>query len=350
MSNKLLLQDLIDRLSEIGKLKKKDAEEFLRVFFKVIEDSLFKGEVIKIQGLGTFKLLKVNARKSVNVVTGEEFEIGEHYKVSFNPDPTLKELVNKPFSHLEPVDLDQETDKGGTVEQNIPESKRIKDQEENSAEIIVEKTEPDKTDKIEEINIESINKRIIDLYSAGKNSNNIETKPISDSGNSSEKLKKNNHIRSRIIWTVFSLIVISLAIWSFVSNQAATREFKYKMEESEKYELSQKKVFLADNVAHMGEDSLSTTKPDTSVSSNKFPVTMRTKRGCRLTMISLKYYGHKVFWVYIYNANKDIIKNPNIVPIGVRIRIPKPEPSIIDATNPECIAKAKALQTKILSK
>jgi nucleoid DNA-binding protein len=90
MNNKLLLQDLTDQLADAGKIKKKDAEEFLRAFFKISEDALFEDGIVKINGLGTLKLVLVDARKSVNVSTGEEFEIREHYKVSFIPDAELK--------------------------------------------------------------------------------------------------------------------------------------------------------------------------------------------------------------------------------------------------------------------
>ena len=106
MNHKLLLQDLVDQLSEAGNIKKKEAEEFLRELFKASEETLFSGESVKVKGLGVFKLIQVDARKSVNVSTGEEIEIKAHYKLAFTPDPSLKELINKPYEHLEPVELD----------------------------------------------------------------------------------------------------------------------------------------------------------------------------------------------------------------------------------------------------
>ena len=65
--------------------------------------------------------------------------------------------------------------------------------------------------------------------------------------------------------------------------------------------------------------------------------------GSRLTLISKKYYGARDFWVYIYEANKDIIPNPDIVPKGTMIRVPKLPASLIDANDPACMEKAKAL-------
>jgi hypothetical protein len=46
--------------------------------------------------------------------------------------------------------------------------------------------------------------------------------------------------------------------------------------------------------------------------------------GNTLRNISLKYYGHKSFCVYIYEENKDKIKNINSIPLGTKLTIPSP--------------------------
>jgi len=76
--------------------------------------------------------------------------------------------------------------------------------------------------------------------------------------------------------------------------------------------------------------------------------TVVIQTGDRLTLISLKYYGHKIFWVYLYLANKESIPNPNSVAIGTKIHIPVPETYNIDANDEQSIRKAAALQTEIL--
>jgi nucleoid-associated protein YgaU len=75
----------------------------------------------------------------------------------------------------------------------------------------------------------------------------------------------------------------------------------------------------------------------------EFVDTVVLNEGSRLTWISLKQYGHKDYWVYIYEANRDIIKNPNAIKIGTKLRIPKLAPELIDATNPETIEYARYL-------
>lgn len=104
MDKKLLFQDLVDALSESGEIKKKEADEFLKVFFDLLENGLLNEKLVKINNLGTFKLIEAEARNSVDVNTGESFLIKEHFKISFTPDQVLKDAVNKPFSAFEPVE------------------------------------------------------------------------------------------------------------------------------------------------------------------------------------------------------------------------------------------------------
>ena len=55
----------------------------------------------------------------------------------------------------------------------------------------------------------------------------------------------------------------------------------------------------------------------------------------RLTWISYKYYGSKDLWVFIYEANRDIISNPARVTPGQELRIPKLDNRYLDLNNPE---------------
>lgn len=109
MNEKLNIQNLIEMLAEKHGMDKTDAESFVKEFFQLIEESLESDKYVKIKGLGTFKLIDVDSRESVNINTGERFEIQGHTKVSFTPEPTLKDLINKPFSHFETVVLNDET-------------------------------------------------------------------------------------------------------------------------------------------------------------------------------------------------------------------------------------------------
>ena len=95
--------ELIAAVAEKANLTKKDAEVFVKEFFLLIEQALENEKTVKIKGLGTFKLIDVDSRESVNVNTGERFQIKGHTKVSFSPDANLRDTINKPFAHFETV-------------------------------------------------------------------------------------------------------------------------------------------------------------------------------------------------------------------------------------------------------
>ena len=109
MKKKILLQELAEHFAAREGLTKKKAELFVRTFFDLIEQGIFEDKFVKIKGFGTFKLVAVGERESVNIKTGERIQIGGHSKMAFVPDTALKEMVNKPFAHFETVDLNDDT-------------------------------------------------------------------------------------------------------------------------------------------------------------------------------------------------------------------------------------------------
>ena len=91
-------------------LDKKTCEVFARTLCEVVEEALLSDKFVKVKGFGTFKLVAVSDRESVNINTGERIQIEGHTKVSFIPDNTLKEEINRPFAHFETIDLSDETE------------------------------------------------------------------------------------------------------------------------------------------------------------------------------------------------------------------------------------------------
>ena len=102
---KLTIQEIAKILVEKSGLSQKDANRFASEMFAIIQQRLEEDELVKIKGLGTFKIINVEARESVSVRTGERVVIDSHAKVTFTPDAVMKELVNKPFSQFETVVL-----------------------------------------------------------------------------------------------------------------------------------------------------------------------------------------------------------------------------------------------------
>lgn len=143
MNDKLNMQNFIALLAERHGMSKKNAESFVKEFFQLIEESLGSDKYVKIKGLGTFKLIEVESRESVNVNTGERFMIEGHTKVSFTPEQAVKELINKPFEHFDTVVLND----GIVLEDTLLEDTDVLDDvqedivEENNEKYIKEKGE-----------------------------------------------------------------------------------------------------------------------------------------------------------------------------------------------------------------
>lgn len=107
---KTSLQDLANVLVERWHLEKKEASMFVNEMFFLIQKSLDEDKIVKVKGLGTFKIIDVNDRESVDVNTGDRVLIEGHGKITFTPDALMKELVNKPFSQFETVVLNEGVD------------------------------------------------------------------------------------------------------------------------------------------------------------------------------------------------------------------------------------------------
>ena len=108
--NKLTLNNIAKVLVEKNGLEPKEAMTFTAAMFDLIHDRLNEEGIVKVKGLGTFKMIRVEARESINVRTGERVLIDSHAKITFTPDAVMKELVNKPFSQFETVVLNDDVE------------------------------------------------------------------------------------------------------------------------------------------------------------------------------------------------------------------------------------------------
>lgn len=107
---KVSIQELAALLVDRAGLNKKEATTFIGAIFDLVQQALETEKIVKIKGLGTFKIIDVDDRESVNVNTGERVLIEGHGKITFAPDSIIKELVNKPFSQFDTVVLNDGVD------------------------------------------------------------------------------------------------------------------------------------------------------------------------------------------------------------------------------------------------
>ena len=108
MNEKITLQELVELFARKCQWNEADAELFVKEFLALIEEALARDKYVKVKGLGTFKLINIEARKSVDVNTGEAIEIKGHTRVSFIPEAGLRDQINKPFAHFQSVLLKDE--------------------------------------------------------------------------------------------------------------------------------------------------------------------------------------------------------------------------------------------------
>ena len=491
MNNKLTIQELATLLSVKSGKDVYETERFIREFITVVSEGLFSDKMVKVKGLGTFKIVLVEDRESIHVNTGERILIPAHYKCSFLPDNELKELVNRPFSIFETteigdaasfqdmemaddsdeddVDSDLESDanedgedlslpKSSVTESRInglldkeiteeladpedlpeihsPEEALTVDKQPNGQidtvdspvsddspeevskpynEETIEMENPKEEDTIEvedSINVvETLSEEIDESPEADLASEVVDTIPDSQANeltpeiesstqvDSLDKEKEQTENREEIIRAKLASLSAKDPV-AFVAPEAkpkkrrkhghtATKTFFYIIVGGllvtasvalffyfQSLEVRNAVPIMIESVSAIPTETPAPTdsvfdESDSIPSNEKDSVpevvsepqgTMQTEQvktkymdtvviqtGDRLTLISLKYYGHKIFWVYLYLANKESIPNPNSVAIGTKIHIPVPETYNIDANDEQSIRKAAALQTEIL--
>ena len=491
MNNKLTIQELATLLSVKSGKDVYETERFIREFITVVSEGLFSDKMVKVKGLGTFKIVLVEDRESIHVNTGDRILIPAHYKCSFIPDNELKELVNRPFSIFETteigdaasfqdmemaddsdeddVDSDLESDanedgedlslpKSSVTENRItglldkemteeladpedlpeihsPEEALTVDKQPNGQidtvdspvsddspeevskpynEETIEMENPKEEDTIEvEDSIhmdETLSEEIDESPEADLASEVVDTIPDSQANeltpeiesssqiDNQDKEKEQTENREEIIRAKLASLSAKDPV-AFVAPEAkpkkrrkhghtATKTFFYIIVGGllvtasvalffyfQSLEVRNAVPIMIESVSAIPTETPAPTdsvfdESDSIPSNEKDSVpevvsepqgTMQTEQvktkymdtvviqtGDRLTLISLKYYGHKIFWVYLYLANKESIPNPNSVAIGTQIHIPVPETYNIDANDEQSIRKAAALQTEIL--
>ncbi len=386
MNEKISFPDLVGLLSSKMNITKKEAETFLKEFFTVSTEVITSGEELRINGLGLFKPIWVEARGSINVQTGEPVEIPGHYKLSFIPDKVLREAVNAPFSSFSvevlndhvPIedmtavpsqDIDENNDICNTENVELQDSKEIREKEEEDEPIepAHEYIQEDKSAD-EESSESTVSSQEIEKFQEEIIQPESETKVEEKEEDCYEDYLRKSASRKSFWWGVlsaFGIIIICLAGGIFFMGNDSPYVVKigeYTLSlgkqsiDSRPMNNNPELVVLPENKDTLSEMEKDSVLKDSVISVSPLaapevkPVIETIRSGIFLTTLARKYFGHKAFWVYIYEENKDVIKNPNQVPIGTRLTIPSASKYNIDANNRTSVEKAKALAAKIQSR
>ena len=386
MNEKISFPDLVGLLSSKMNITKKEAETFLKEFFTVSTEVITSGEELRINGLGLFKPIWVEARGSINVQTGEPVEIPGHYKLSFIADKVLREAVNAPFSSFSvevlndhvPIedmtavpsqDIDENNDICNTENVELQDSKEIREKEEEDEPIepAHEYIQEDKSAD-EESSESTVSSQEIEKFQEEIIQPESETKVEEKEEDCYEDYLRKSASRKSFWWGVlsaFGIIIICLAGGIFFMGNDSPYVVKigeYTLSlgkqsiDSRPMNNNPESVVLPENKDTLSEMKKDSVLKDSVISASPLaapevkPVIETIRSGVFLTTLARKYFGHKAFWVYIYEENKDVIKNPNQVPIGTRLTIPSASKYDIDANNRTSVEKAKALAAKIQSR
>ena len=377
MNEKITLQDLINLFSEKQGMNKKDAEVFVRTMFELIEEALATEKYVKIKGLGTFKLTEVDSRESVNVNTGERIEIQGHTKISFTPDVTMKELINKPFSHFETVVLNEgveledtpvETSEEIIQEEVISETIIAEEPaivEEPQPEPIVETPAEEETiveePTIEEQTIEEpISEEPIEEQTIVEESTveePVEEEPITEEPtitevqtseeelteepvvekekyvSTEEKKVKNTN---RILWGVIVVLVLIIlfgAYWMFLRPSSVPEvtplppvqkevTIPVPAEEKQPEDTLETVKFIQLSAEELRKEHVPSFADtlDYQILGTQEEYTLQ--KGETIIRASVKFFGTKKYWPYIVKHNLDVLPDPDNIPAGVKIKIP----------------------------
>ncbi len=367
MNDKITLPDLIDLLAAQSGTTKKESETFLKEFFALASDVITSGEPLKISGLGTFKPLWVEARASVNVQTGQPFEIPGHYKLSFTPDKSLREAVNSAFSAFGVEVLDDDVDITALqsdlppVEPEESEEELPVKQEEKTSECVVPENRSEGDSAVEEKQTESESEVAVLPDEKDERQPDAGNMPENKGCELSEEYQTCICTNRRARWKGYIsgflsasciMLLIGFGVVSYLWYNHPVRKPKPVAEKiADRVNQPQEPAVVMDveerqenpeTIPSGAQPAIADSKPD--------PVVETMRQGVYLTTLALRHYGDKAFWVYIYQENRQNIPNPNRVRIGTKIVIPPAEKYGIDARSPECVAKAVALGDEILGK
>ena len=381
MNNRLTIQDLAGLLAEYTGKDKNSSERFLREFIAVVSEGVYTDKLVKVKGIGTFKIIPVEKRESIHVNTGERFVIPEHYKFSFLPDKELRELVNKPFSFFETTELRENVDftdmdvvldepdikktEDESIEEMIPEEKHLPEEEpvvfseEGSAvppeEDPVVFSEEEPAGQPEDEGMDTL-EPVVDEHSdsSGPDSPSEEV----ETGPDAERKKPRTKRIAVVSMFVFLLMLFNIGLYLnrayfFKKGKEPLRiDTVFPKGETVATEAVPDTTIVfanEDSSQTVGETTVENPEVEPEATSPKVIARVKIEPGSRLTLISLKYYGSKLFWVYLYEYNRAVITDPNNVPIGTVIEVPAPEMYGIDRRDRSSIEKAAARQTEILS-
>ena len=381
MENKVTMPALVAMLALTTGQQKKLCEDFLKELFAIIEEELTSGGNVRIKGFGTFKLVEVEARKSVNVSTGEDSVIPGHTKVMFVASKELASRVNLPFEIFEAVeisddlptdtldggeDADLDDDGSAPVIDNNGSAPVIDNN--GSAPVIDNGSAPvkddskDNVDMPQKIIFTDIEEDVVAFpIEPIEKVDEIPTdETVEQEENTYEEIlsEEDSDKRSVFLKGFFTglavavvLGVIGFSVWYFFMSGSDERKpvpvAVVEKTSVGKVEADSVAASVADSV-RLDSTALSTAETVKSVSDNDVPTkasdepvydTVTTTR--YLTTIAKEHYGNFNLWPIIYEENSSFLGHPDRISPGTKVVVPPLSKYGIDPKNPDHVQSVK---------
>lgn len=397
MNQKITMSSLVALLALKSGLSKDKSEEFLKEFFKLISENLRQGESVRLKSLGTFKIMTVETRKSVNVTNGEEIVIPEHKRIVFVPSRDVAEAVNAPFSMFDSVELHpdaeaelekselEEVSELETIVQPEMEKESVSQQvevsinQEDAPEMGADQVSESSTISISSNDSDTINETTdqsdeiansdlsetqenSELTEASENSELLETKSVDGKGKGRMRF-----IMGFISGLVLAMILVAGGYYYFIYRNSSKADNDNEVEEIvvpvvDSAVASDSAVDSAKNNA-LSEDSVSNPGENASIVAieDKDSENVDTKPSDKvikdiigphnyLTTMAQRHYGDYNLWAYIYEENKSFLGHPDRIKPGTEVEVPPLSKYGIDPKNPADVKKAKRLGIEIYNR
>lgn len=340
MNNRLSLHDIAEILAAQTGKNVSDSELFLHELISIITQRLCSDKKVSVRGLGVLELIRKDACESKFAETGDPCIIPAHYQFRFIPDKDLKALVNYPFSMFEVTELAENVDFS-----DLQVKTSGKDYDETDGVFIEDiLLQPIPIQLVSETagtppqkETEEMQPKETGLLAENK-SEEIKLREVEQISQVPAKQHRNRLKRYAFLFGLLLLLGISFCLLFRNKNSIV-------MPSPSIVEVADSDTIVSLPIPVEPDTMVPITSP---LKSNDLD-TISIQPGDRLTSIALHYYGHKFFWVYIYEYNKDIIVDPNNIPVGTSLRLPSPTVYGINVKDRASVEKAAAKQTEILS-
>ena len=353
-NDKLTWVELRKVVAETAHISEQEAGQFLNALLEGVMEGLKADKQVKIKGIGTFALKAVAPRKSVNIATGESITIEGYNKLTFNAESVLKENVEKR--------LEQPKTEAVVAELVNDPIKKLGEQADEIVDILAElgqtvktengkvktengkvKTENEEIEPIEEPVEETIEEPTEETVEESVEKVVEEEKPIAEEPTDKPTCKPTCKCHKWVCWVIGALLLLGI-VGTGVYFRATLIQWWQCMQDC------QPVVEEVEDVLEVEEVPVVVTLADKPREYVNFMKIEEVGKDSRLAWIAYKYYGQKDLWVFIYEANRDIISHPSKVRPGQYIRIPELSEEYRNLYNPELRELVDSLAVEYLGR